>query len=172
MKRLLYLYRKNMNLKIKKPRLRLLLMRHDSSIGLTTQSAVTPTDFWNVCSSPSLAKEYCRKLDCMLRNMRDRLGLNTPQFQKLVLLVRRQVARVAGRAWRVGIARQWSCSFPLYIFSMRGGVSMISSLHAWTYPLTGLLLLLLPEPTCEWHSTCVDQSTDRHVIVTITGAHL
>lgn len=124
--------------------LRMLLMRHDSSIGLTTQIRDKPADFWEVCSSPSLTREYCGQLDCMLGNMRTKLHLNALQFRKLTRLVHRQAARAAGRAWRVGITRQWSSSFPLYLFSLRGGLAMASSLHAWTYPIVYAAAPLLP----------------------------
>ncbi len=91
--------------------------------------------FWDMCSSSVLAREYCHQLDCMLGNMRLQLEMNALQFCKLERLVRLQIAVVAGRAWRASIKRQWSASWPVYMFSLRGGLSIASSFHVWTYPI-------------------------------------
>lgn len=96
---------------------------------------LTGDDFWDTCVSLGVAKEYCRQLDCMLDNMRLQLQINAWQFRKLERLVRRQAARAAGRAWRKSIIRQWSASYPVYMFSLRGGLSVASSLHTWMYPI-------------------------------------
>jgi len=100
--------------------------------------------FWDICLSPNLAKEWCRQLDNMLGQMRLRLQLKPWQYRKLSKLVRCHAARVAGRAWRRGISLQWRASPPIYIFSLRGGLAVVSSFHAWTYPLVFVLAPIMP----------------------------
>ncbi len=100
--------------------------------------------FWDTCSSPGEARALCRRLDRMLGAMRLQLQLQPRQYRKLVRLVRCHAARVAGRAWRRDIRRQWSASRPIYMFSLRGGIPVASSFHTWIYPLVFVLAPIMP----------------------------
>lgn len=101
-------------------------------------------DFWDICQSPALAKEWCRQLASMLGQMRLRLQLQPSQYRKLEHSVRCQAARAASRAWRRGVGRQWFASPPIYVFSLLWGIAMASSFHVWMYPLVYVVAPMLP----------------------------
>ncbi|HJO91122.1 MAG TPA: hypothetical protein QF606_05605, partial [Anaerolineales bacterium] len=113
---------------------------------LMTCESILGGEFWDICSSPKITKEYCQYLIKMLTEMERKLQLTHTQLSKLEHLIRCHTAYASLRAWRSGILRQWSASLPMYIFALQGGSSVVFKHHVWIYPVVYIMspvLLLL-----------------------------
>tara|TARA_Y100001970_G_C14236513_1_gene862153 strand:- start:2343 stop:3545 length:1203 start_codon:yes stop_codon:yes gene_type:complete len=103
-----------------------LLMTCESLLGL---------EFWELCSSPKVTRQYCDYILQLLFSMKEKLQLTSIQFEKLELLMRRHAVYASLRAWRGGLFRQWFASVPMYLFAVRGGISMTLCHYVYIYPI-------------------------------------
>ena len=110
---------------------------------LMTCESILGAEFWDICSSPKVTKEYCQHLIEMLGEIGCKLKLTHTQYSKLEHLIRCHTAYASLRAWRSGISRQWSASLPMYIFALQGGSSIIFKYHIWIYPVIYIMAPVL-----------------------------
>ena len=113
---------------------------------LMTCESILGGEFWDICSSPKVTKEYCQHLLNMVGEIDLKLQLTPTQYSKLERLIRCHAAYASSRAWRSGMLRQWSSSVPMYIFAIHGGPSVVFTYHVFIYPVVYILapvLLLL-----------------------------
>ena len=110
---------------------------------LMTCESILGAEFWDMCSSPKVTKEYCQHLIEMLGEIGCKLKLTHTQYSKLEHLIRCHTAYASLRAWRSGISRQWSASLPMYIFALQGGSSIIFKYHIWIYPVIYIMAPVL-----------------------------
>ena len=110
---------------------------------LMTCESILGAEFWDICSSPKVTKEYCQYLIKMLEEIGRKLQLTHRQFSKLEHLIRCHTAYASLRAWRSGISRQWSASLPMYIFALQGGSSVVFKYHVWIYPVVYIMAPVL-----------------------------
>ena len=110
---------------------------------LMTCESILGAEFWDICSSPKVTKEYCQYLIKMLEEIGRKLQLTHRQFSKLEYLIRCHAAYASLRAWRSGISRQWSASLPMYIFALQGGSSVVFKYHVWIYPVVYIVAPVL-----------------------------
>ena len=103
-----------------------LLMTCESLLGL---------EFWELCSTPKVTRQYCDYILQLLFSMKEKLQLTSIQFEKLELLMRRHAVYASLRAWRGGLFRQWFASVPMYLFAVRGGISMTLCHYVYIYPI-------------------------------------
>ena len=110
---------------------------------LMTCESILGAEFWDICSSPKVTKEYCQYLTKMLGEIRRKLQLTHTHYSKLEYLIRRHAAYVSLRAWRSSISRQWGASLPMYIFALKGGSSVAFKYHVWIYPIVYIMAPVL-----------------------------